>query len=184
MIGANTLATGKNQYGEEVTDTEKGFAAAAIILPIIPIGGTGKVVEEIGEEVIEHASSIEKLAVKGSEEIAEHANEIESGVEKIVKGEIHHIASDKAIKSGYIEQFENIFNNAGMTLDDDANKVFLENHSGGHTVKYKEYVLDKLDNATRGLSGDDANKALKQVLIDLKTELINNPRIPYKGGIK
>jgi hypothetical protein len=50
-------------------------------------------------------------------------------------------------------------------------------------VKYKEYVLDKLENATRGLSGDDANKALNQALSDLKTELKNNPRMPYKDGI-
>lgn len=160
VIGAKTLATGKNQYNEDASGlADQGFAIAAFI----PFGksiGTG-----------------EKVIVEG----LEHADELGRVV---VKGEIHHIASDKAIKSGYTEQFETIFNNAGMTLDDAANKVFLENHSGGHTVKYKEYVLDKLENATRGLSGDDANKALNHVLNDLKTELTNNPRMPYKDGIK
>ncbi len=69
VIGANTLATGKNQYGEEATDTEKGFAAAAIILPIIPIGGTGKVVENIGEEAFEHGDDIANAAGKIVEKV-------------------------------------------------------------------------------------------------------------------
>jgi hypothetical protein len=100
-----------------------------------------------------------------------------------VKGEVHHIASNKSLVSGYTAQYEKIFKNAGMSLDDDENLIFLENHSGAHTNAYKQYVLRYLTNAIKGLKGDAAKEALTEALNELKEQLIENPRMPYKGGL-
>jgi hypothetical protein len=102
---------------------------------------------------------------------------------EIKAGELHHIASNKAINSGFTKEYQEIFNKAGMRLDDAANKIFLEGHSGGHTIKYKQYVLDYLKGSTEGLSGDAYKKALQGSLDDLGKQLKKNPRMPYKGGL-
>ena len=70
-----------------------------------------------------------------------------------------------------------------MTLKDDANVIFLQGHSGAHTKVYKQYVLDYITNATKGLSGDECKEALTKALSELQEQLLNNPRMPYKGGL-
>jgi hypothetical protein len=70
-----------------------------------------------------------------------------------------------------------------MSLDDEANKVFLKGHKGAHTKVYKQYVLDYITNATEDLSGSAARTALIKALNDLKEQLKINPRMPYKGGL-
>ena len=99
------------------------------------------------------------------------------------KGEWHHIASDKSIVRGDTEPYAQIFRNAGMSLQDDANLMFLQNHSGAHTTAYKEYVLNTLTEATEGLSGNTAKDALIAALDKLKAQLLANPLMPYKGGL-
>ncbi|WP_096876847.1 AHH domain-containing protein [Methylomonas koyamae] len=52
-------------------------------------------------------------------------------------GQLHHIATDKAIKTGYTAQFKEIFDKAGMNLNDLTNKVLLEGYKmrrGGYLV--------------------------------------------------
>lgn len=115
-----------------------------------------------------------------SKSVDEVAEVVTKGV---VKGEVHHIASDKAIKSGFTEAYDKIFKKAGMSLQDDVNKIFLENHRGGHTKKYKQYVLDYLTEATDGLNGSQYKDALTQALDDLGKQLLENPRMPYRGGL-
>jgi hypothetical protein len=100
-----------------------------------------------------------------------------------IAGEWHHIASDKSLVSGYTAQYEKIFKNAGMTLQDNENLMFLQNHSGAHTVAYKQYVLDYIEYATKGLSGSAAKEALTSALGQLKDQLIANPLMPYRGGM-
>jgi hypothetical protein len=104
---------------------------------------------------------------------------VSRGTEKVV-GEIHHIASNKAIKSGFTDAFKKIFDKAGMKLSDAANKVFLEGHKGGHTKKYKEFVLNYLEKATKGLEGTKAKEALTNALGELKEILKSNPKLPYE----
>lgn len=98
-------------------------------------------------------------------------------------GQNHHVASNKAIKSGFTKRYEKIFKKAGMTLEDPANKIFLEGHAGGHTKKYKKYVLRYLQDSTRGHKGTAYKEALINALNELKEELIKNPKLPYKGGL-
>ena len=94
--------------------------------------------------------------------------------------QLHHIASNKATKSGFTKAYEKIFKKAGMCLEDPANKVLLEGHNGGHTVAYKQHVLRQLTEATDGLSGKAYKDALQAALDDLRRQLLNDPRLPYR----
>ena len=119
----------------------------------------------------------------GTTVCSEAGQSADDAVGSATKGEWHHIASDKSIVSGYTEQYDKIFRNAGMSLQDDANLMFLQNHSGAHTTAYKEYVLNTLTEATEGLSGNTAKDALIAALDTLKAQLLANPLMPYKGGL-
>src|SRR5262245_29431249 len=74
---------------------------------------------------------------------------VHNGLCDVVRGQIHHIATDKAIKSGFTEKFQQIFKRAGKSLQDPANRMLLEGHAGWHPAAYHQYVLDRLDGATR-----------------------------------
>lgn len=102
---------------------------------------------------------------------------------------MHHIASDKSIKSGYTKQYKEIFDKGGMKLSDKANQIKLLNHKGRHTNTYKKYVLDKLNKGVSTLENSMKNgakpkpkeykKAITKVLKKLSRELRKNPRLPY-----
>lgn len=70
-----------------------------------------------------------------------------------------------------------------MKLSDPANKVLLEGHAGRHSPAYHEHVLDRLDRATKGLSGSNYEKALRSELGTLKQELLKNPDIVKGIGL-
>lgn len=141
--------------------------------------GTRGTVEDISNEGL-----AEPVAVYNFEVEDFHTYFVgDSGVLVHNKCENHHIASDKSIKSGYTEEYEKVFEQAGMKLNDPANIIPLEGHSGAHTNKYKQYVLDYIKDAVGDLGGEEATKALKDALGDLAQQLIENPRMPYKGGL-
>ena len=53
--------------------------------------------------------------------------------------------------------FQELFDGAGLSLDDAANKVFVPGHKGPHPEQYHSYVYDELVSATSGLEpGTDA----------------------------
>jgi hypothetical protein len=64
-----------------------------------------------------------------------------------------------------------------MTLNDAANLMDLSGHSGRHSGSYHKYVLKKLNDATKGLSGEKYKQAVEQALLELRKELKKNPRI-------
>ncbi|WP_224363312.1 AHH domain-containing protein [Hyalangium versicolor] len=69
------------------------------------------------------------------------------------EGHEHHIATDKwtdAAHSGgpWTPKFEEIFDRAGMSLNDPANKVRVRGHQGPHPQAYHEEVYERLDRAT------------------------------------
>jgi len=66
-----------------------------------------------------------------------------------------------------------------MSLNDAANKIFLQGHKGAHTKVFKQYVLDYLQGATRGLSGNSYKNAIDY----LGQQLLKNPRMSFKGGL-
>jgi hypothetical protein len=69
------------------------------------------------------------------------------------EGPEHHIATDKwidATHSGgpWTPKFQEIFDRAGMSLNDPANKVRIRGHRGPHPQEYHEEVYERLDRAT------------------------------------
>jgi RHS repeat-associated protein len=91
--------------------------------------------------------------------------------------QLHHIATNKG--TTYVSVFEDIFAEAGMTLEDSENLVRLRGHVGRHTNTYHEHVLATLRNAVRGKSGGAYEGALVRGLRQLRSELLQNPRLPY-----
>jgi hypothetical protein len=72
-----------------------------------------------------------------------------------VEGPEHHIATDKwadATHSGgpWTPKFKQLFDQAGMSLNDPANKVRVRGHVGPHPQEYHEEVLDRLRDAMKG----------------------------------
>jgi hypothetical protein len=69
------------------------------------------------------------------------------------EGHDHHIATNKWWKSTnnagpWSPQFQEIFDKAGMTLDDPANIVRVKGHKGPHPQEYHERILRRLSDAT------------------------------------
>jgi len=71
------------------------------------------------------------------------------------EGPEHHIATDKwtaATHGGgpWTPRFQEIFDRAGMSLNEPANKVRVRGHIGPHPQEYHEEVYRRLDEATTG----------------------------------
>jgi hypothetical protein len=70
------------------------------------------------------------------------------------EGHDHHIATNKWWKSANNEgpwspRFQEIFDRAGMSLDDPANIVHVKAHKGPHPLAYHQRIFRRLDAATR-----------------------------------
>lgn len=59
-----------------------------------------------------------------------------------------------------------------MSMDDPANIVELPGHYGPHPEAYHSQVFNRLDEATAGLSGPAAQKALISELSKIKGEIL------------
>jgi len=86
------------------------------------------------------------------------------------EGHDHHIATNKWWKSTknagpWSPQFQEIFDKAGMTLDDPANIVHVKGHKGPHPQEYHERIFRRLSSATRDC------RTMKQCREDLTAEL-------------
>ena len=91
--------------------------------------------------------------------------------------QLHHIATNKSIKSGWTAQFQSLFAKAGMTLEHKANKFLMYGHKGRHAKAYHKHVLNRLKDATDGLSGRSYKAALLWELRALKRDLIKFPEM-------
>lgn len=93
------------------------------------------------------------------------------------EGPEHHIATDKwneATHSGgpWTPKFQRIFDRAGMSLNDPANKVHVKGHQGPHPQGYHERIYERLDEATKGCSSiDQCRKALTAELQRLAKQI-------------
>ncbi|MDH2431079.1 RHS repeat-associated core domain-containing protein [Pokkaliibacter sp. MBI-7] len=75
------------------------------------------------------------------------------------KAPVHHICTNKncisAASGGpWTPRFQEIFNKAGIGLDDAINKVAVPGHQGPHPEAYHSYVYKELLSATRGLEAN------------------------------
>ncbi|WNG17837.1 AHH domain-containing protein [Cystobacter fuscus] len=100
-----------------------------------------------------------------------------SAIQGDPEGNIHHICTDKnevseASGGPWTPQFERIFNRAGMTLDDLANRVRIQSHQGPHPREYHEEVLQRITSATQGCRGKaQCRAALMEELSKIAKEL-------------
>jgi A nuclease family of the HNH/ENDO VII superfamily with conserved AHH len=70
------------------------------------------------------------------------------------KPEVHHIATVENNKSSarggpWTPRFKDIFDKAGMSMEDPANKVQLQGHTGPHPEAYHSEVYERLRRATK-----------------------------------
>jgi len=85
--------------------------------------------------------------------------------------ELHHICTNKSIKSGWTAVFEKIFAKAGMKLSDPENLVYVPGHKGRHPTAYHAYVLKRILTAVEGTSGIEYRLRLKGALKYMAEEL-------------
>lgn len=96
------------------------------------------------------------------------------------EGPEHHIATDKwneATHSGgpWTPKFKKLFDQAGMSLDDPANKVRVRGHQGPHPEEYHQEVFRRLRDAMRGCRSmqqcrDALTAELKKLAQEISTE--------------
>ncbi len=98
----------------------------------------------------------------------------------------HHIATIENSKSPlrggpWTPRFKGIFDKAGMSMDDPANKVQLIGHKGPHPEAYHEAVYRYLSRATKVCSNKgECARALRTALQELAAELNNMDSDLYK----
>jgi hypothetical protein len=98
-----------------------------------------------------------------------------SGKEPCV--EVHHIATicnDTSTARGgaWTPRFRKIFTQAGMTLDDPANKLPLPGHYGPHPEQYHQLVYKELTTATKACrSVVECRERLREALKELAKEI-------------
>ena len=96
------------------------------------------------------------------------------------EGPEHHIATDKwteATHSGgpWTPKFKKLFDQAGMSLDDPANKVRVKGHVGPHPQEYHEEIFDRLRDAIKGRrtmqeSRESLTAELRRLAKEISTE--------------
>lgn len=93
------------------------------------------------------------------------------------QGHEHHIATNKwwdAINLGgpWSPRFKKLFDRAGLSLDDAANKVRVRGHKGPHPPEYHQEVYRRLQRAMRGCrSMQQCREALMAELKELALEI-------------
>jgi hypothetical protein len=94
--------------------------------------------------------------------------------------EEHHIAT---WYGRYGQIFKDIFEEAGMDIKNEAeNLMDLAGHSGRHTTWYHQHVLRTIRRYTDGLTGEGFKRGLIRALRSIRTQLEDNPRLPYEKG--
>ncbi len=84
--------------------------------------------------------------------------------------EIHHIASNKS--RFWSTKFKELFDPAGIGLDDAINKIAVTGHNGGHGY-YNLVVLNRLQNAVVGLDPSTLRykRMLQRELLIMRREI-------------
>jgi hypothetical protein len=96
------------------------------------------------------------------------------------KPEVHHIATvenEKSTARGgpWTPLFKRLFDKAGMSMEDPANKVGLTGHHGPHPQAYHEIVYTRLKAATDNCAHQqDCALALRQALRKLAAEIVKD----------
>jgi hypothetical protein len=144
-----------------IGQTASGFSAKVPTLPgsaqasVAGAGRLGVRLAEVGqvESVVVSADAVTiALAPNAVASVAEGLRGAAAGPVG-TEGHVHHIATNKwheATHSGgpWTPKFQEIFDRAGMSLDDLANQVRIPGHKGPHPQKYHEEIYERLNRAT------------------------------------
>lgn len=89
---------------------------------------------------------------------------------------IHHVCTNKNCISDarggpWTPKFQEMFDKAGMSMEDAMNKVAIAGHKGPHPQEYHEAVFSRLNEATKGLSGDAYKKAFRSELESIRKDV-------------
>ncbi|WP_223641274.1 AHH domain-containing protein [Corallococcus sp. EGB] len=168
-----------------VGSTAETFAARVATLP--GSGQASLVAAEVGGFRLGAAAQVESAAVTSEgvtlvlapNAVAMSARDdkgpVASGAD--AEGHEHHIASNKwwsATNRGgpWSPRFQKIFDKAGMSLDDPANKVRVPGHKGPHPEAYHRRVFTTLRDATaKCRTMQDCRASLTKALRSLASEI-------------
>ncbi|WPB76087.1 AHH domain-containing protein [Archangium violaceum] len=80
-------------------------------------------------------------------------------------GHWHHIATNKNdtcdLRGGpWTPVFKKLFDQAGMSLDDSKNRIYLQGHKGPHPEEYHAEIFEVLQRAMKGCQGQSACRSM------------------------
>jgi len=137
-------------------------------LPQVPEGGLGTLLRAPrfalpGGVSLEGASAVRMVAdgtvivtgVAAGTAAATAGSACTDGSEKTDGYYWHHLATNKndisALRGGpWTPRFEGLFEQAGMSLDAEENRIYLQGHKGPHPEEYHQEVYKKLSRALQG----------------------------------
>ena len=94
----------------------------------------------------------------------------------LIVQQVHHICTDKnciSPNSGgpWTPEFQKMFDKAGLSMQDEFNKVWVAGHQGPHPQEYHREIFDRLDAATLGKTGSAYTQAFQSELRALGVEI-------------
>jgi RHS repeat-associated protein len=103
-------------------------------------------------------------------------NENKGGSETKKKSSEHHVCTDKNCVSDarggpWTPKFQEMFDKAGMDMQNPLNRVVVEGHRGPHPEAYHKHVYHYLNGRTAGLAGEEYAQAFRAGLGELRTEI-------------
>jgi hypothetical protein len=137
---------------------------------------------------VRHADKVKVAVAEGTFSVVLPANVLSMAVrgapagtsaraEPSKKPHVHHIATVENSKSTarggpWTKRFKDLFDKAGMSMEDPANKVKLPGHYGPHPQEYHQAVFDDLDRAVRKcVTRLECERALRDALKELADEI-------------
>jgi len=94
---------------------------------------------------------------------------------------VHHVCTNKNCVSTanggpWTPRFQEIFDNAGLNINSEINKIAVPGHQGPHPTAYHQYVFDRLQTATAGLQPNSSayTSAVQNSLNTIKAQAITS----------
>ncbi len=152
-------------------------SAQAVRLAEVQGGFRFTAIAEVGSVAVPAEGAVTITLAPGALAMAARGTSAGSTAPVDAEGPWHHIASDKfgtSTNNGgpWTPRYQEIFDRAGMSLDDAANQVRVPGHKGPHPREYHEEVYERLDEATSTCKSiERCREALTKILGVLAREI-------------
>ncbi|NTX62726.1 AHH domain-containing protein [Myxococcus sp. CA051A] len=152
-------------------------SAQAVRLADLQGGFRFTAIAEVGSVAIPTEGAVTIALAPGALAMAARGTSAASTAPVDTEGPWHHVASDKFSTSTnnggpWTPRYQEIFDRAGMSLDDAANQVRVPRHKGPHPREYHEEVYERLDEATSSCKSiERCREALTKILGVLAREI-------------